>query len=161
MTRLSQRLAELGHTLPSPTVPVANFLSTTRLGDLLVVSGHIGHVGAASAGPVGQALSADEARAEAELAALALLAAIDAAVEGDIDRVQQVMRLGVFIAASPAFDQHSRVADGASNLVVAALGERGRHARTAVGVASLPAGAAVEVDALVRLRPDAKAASHD
>jgi enamine deaminase RidA (YjgF/YER057c/UK114 family) len=141
---LQQRLAELGHTLPELTVPAANYLHHREGPNLLVIAGQIGTPGRG-------ALEAQAGRAEAEMAALKLLAVLDAAVGGDLGRVRRVLRLGIFVAAGPDFTQHSSVADGASDHVVAALGERGRHARAAVGVASLPAGAAVEVEALVEL----------
>lgn len=144
---LKARLAELGHTLPEPTAPAANYLHQREADGLLVIAGQIGTPGR------GAGLDATEARAEAEVAALKLLAVLDAAVGGNASRIRQVLRLGVFIAAAPGFTAHSTVADGASDLVVAALGERGRHARAAVGVASLPAGAAVEVEALVQVSP--------
>ena len=153
MSTMSRRLIELGHTLPTVKPPVANYVATTRSGDLLIVSGQIGNPGATSRGPVGAGLPLDAARHEAQTAGLALLAALDAAVDGDSERIEQVLRVGVFIAATPDFDNHSLVANGVSDLLVDVLGERGRHARTAVGVASLPVGAAVEVDALVKLRP--------
>ena len=98
-----------------------------------------------------KAKKARAARAEAQVAALKVLAVLNAAVEGDLGRVRRVLRLGVFIAAAPDFTQHSAVADGASDLVVAALGERGEHARAAVGVASLPRGATVEADCILEL----------
>ena len=141
---LKQRLAALGHHLPDQAVPAANYLHHREGQNLLVIAGQIGTPGLG-------ALDATAARAEAEVAALKLLAVLDAAVGGDLGRVRQVLRLGIFVAAAPGFTQHSAVADGASDLVVAVLGERGRHARAAVGVASLPAGAAVEVEALVEL----------
>lgn len=141
---LRQRLAELGHTLPELTAPAARYLHHRHGSGLLVIAGQIGTPGLG-------ALEAQAGRAEAEVAALKLLAVLDAAVDGDLGRVRQVLRLGIFVAAAPGFTQHSAVADGASDLVVAALGERGRHARAAIGVASLPAGAAVEVEALVEL----------
>jgi len=144
MTSLRDRLASLGHHLPTLGRPAANYLHHREGRNLLVIAGQIGTPGRG-------ALDAAAGRAEAEVAALKLLAVLDAAVGGDLGRVRQVLRLGVFVAASPGFAQHGAVADGASDLVVAALGERGRHARAAVGVASLPAGAAVEVEALVEL----------
>lgn len=148
MTSLQKRLAELGHTLPPVGAPAANYLHhSTGGGTLLVISGQIGQPG------LGAGLGLDAARAQAQYAALRVLAVLDAAVGGELARVRQVLRLGVFIAAGPDFEQHSQVADGASDLVVAALGERGRHARAAVGVASLPARAAVEVEALVWVQP--------
>jgi enamine deaminase RidA (YjgF/YER057c/UK114 family) len=146
MTLLKDRLAALGHTLPELGEPAANYLHYREGKGLLVIAGQIGTPGRG-------ALDASTGRAEAEVAALKLLAVLDAAVCGDLGRVRQVLRLGVFVASSPGFTEHSTVADGASDLVVAALGERGRHARAAIGVASLPAGAAVEVEALVELVP--------
>lgn len=147
MNTLNDRLAELGHTLPALAAPAANYLHHREGDGLLVIAGQIGTPG------LGAGLDADAARVEAEVAALKLLAVLNEAVGGDLGRVRQVLRLGVFIAAAPGFTAHSTVADGASDLVVAALGERGRHARAAIGVASLPAGAAVEVDALVQVAP--------
>lgn len=146
MTTLQDRLAALGHTLPTLGAPAAHYLHHRAGPGLLVIAGQIGTPGRG-------ALTGDAARAEAEVAALKVLAVLDAAVGGDLGRVRRVLRLGVFIAAGPGFTQHSAVADGASDLVAAALGERGEHARAAVGVASLPAGAAVEVEALVELAP--------
>ncbi len=148
---LRDRLTELGHTLPPLVAPVSNYLHHTQGGGLVVIAGQIGSPDAAAAGPVGAAISVEAARAEAQRAMLNLLAALDAAVGGDASRIGQVLRLGVFVAASPDFGQHGTVADGASDLLVAVLGDRGRHARAAVGVASLPRLAAVEVDALVWL----------
>lgn len=118
----------------------------------MAIAGQIGTPGAAAAGPVGQSVTIEAAQAEARQAALGQLAELDAAVGGDASRIGQVLRLGVFVAAAPSFGQDGIVADGASDLIVAALGDCGRHARAAVGVASLPAQAAVEVDALVWLR---------
>lgn len=153
MTSLQARLAELGHTLPDPGTPAANYLHCRQSAGLLVISGQIGAVGSTASGPVGAGVDVAAARAEAQAAALRVLAVLDAALGGDLSRVRQLMRVGVFVAAAPGFSQHSAVADGASDLFVAALGERGRHARAAVGVASLPAGAAVEVEAWVELAP--------
>lgn len=144
MTTLKERLASLGHTLPEVGAPAANYLHCREGHGVLVIAGQIGTPG------VG-ALDAQAGRAEAEVAALKLLAVLDAAVGGDLGRVRQLLRLGVFVTSAPGFTQHSTVADGASDLVIAALGERGRHARAAIGVASLPAGAAVEVEAWVEL----------
>lgn len=153
MSSIAARLSALGHTLPEAKTPAANYLSYTRQGDLLWIAGQIGRPGAAKDGVVGAGLSVEAAGRDAELAALGVLAVLDAALGGDASRIAQVVRLGVHIAATPDFDGHSLVANGASNLIVAALGDAGRHARTAIGVASLPAGAAVEVDAIVALRP--------
>ena len=151
MTTLSEKLQQLGHSLPAVKAPAANYVSHTLQGNVLIVSGQIGRPGAAKLGVVGAGMSAEAATQEAQMAALGVLAIINAVTDGDMARIAQVQRLGVFIAATADFDGHSAVANGASDLMVAALGERGRHARTAIGVASLPVGAAVEVDAIVQL----------
>lgn len=155
MSFIADAVAKLDKTLPPVKVPAANYVSFTMSGDLLIIAGQIGNPGAAKAGVVGNGLSVEAARAEAERSALGILAAIDAALDGDADRIVQVLRLGVFIASTPDFDGHSMVANGASDLIVAVLGEKGRHARTAIGVSSLPTGAAVEVDAVLQIRPPA------
>lgn len=145
MTSIKDTLAGLGHTLPDVGAPAASYLHHREGEGLLVIAGQIGTPG------LGEGLDAQAARAEAEIAALKVLAVLNAAVGGDFSRVRQVLRVGVFIASAPGFTAHSAVADGASDLIVSALGERGRHARAAVGVASLPAGAAVEIEALVQV----------
>jgi enamine deaminase RidA (YjgF/YER057c/UK114 family) len=101
MTSISDRLAELGLRLPAVKPPAANYVHNTRSQELLLLSGQIGSAGAATAGAVGAGLSAESAVQEAHVAALGLLAALDAAVDGDADRIEQVLRLGVFIAAIP------------------------------------------------------------
>ncbi|MBC3919203.1 RidA family protein [Undibacterium sp. CY18W] len=153
MTTIAQKLQQLGHILPPVKAPAANYVSYTVQNNVLIIAGQIGRPGAAKAGVVGAGLSPEIAKQEAEIAALGVLAVIDAVTGGDISRIAQVQRLGVFIAATPDFDGHSAIANGASDLIVATLGERGHHARTAIGVASLPTGAAVEVDAIVQLNP--------
>lgn len=151
MNLIAQRVAALGHTLPKLGAPSANFVHHTQAGRLLYLSGKIGEVGVTANGPVGAGVSVEEGRRQAEIAALGLLAALDAAIGGDDSRIVRVLRLGVFVASAPDFRAHSEVANGASDLFTEVLGERGRHARTAIGVASLPAGCAVEVDAIVEV----------
>lgn len=156
MNTIAERLTALGHTLPPPKNPAGNYVSRTRHGSLLLIAGQIGRAGIASTtGRVGAGLSIEDAAREAEQAALGLLAVLDDAVAQEPGRIVQVLRLCVFIAATPEFDKHSAVANGASDLIVAVLGEAGRHARTAVGVASLPVGAVVEIEAMVLLRDHA------
>jgi enamine deaminase RidA (YjgF/YER057c/UK114 family) len=149
--RIEQRLRELGITLPAPAAPIANYVPFVVTGSLVVVSGQIplrdGAV--AYAGKVGEAVSLEEARAAARLCFVNLLAQLKAAA-GDLDRVKRVLRLGGFIAA-PAFTQHAAVMNGASDLAVEVFGEAGRHARSTVGVPSLPADAAVEVEGMFEL----------
>ena len=146
---IATRLQRLGHQLPEASGPAANYVPVTRIGALAFISGQ---VSAGVIGRLGAELTVEQGQAAAALAALSLLAQIDRLVEGDVARVQRVARLGIFVAATPEFTQHPLVGNGASDLVVAVLGEAGRHARTTVGVASLPRGAAVEVEAIVELR---------
>lgn len=152
---IRQRVQALGLTLPTPAQPAANYINSVVSQNQLFISGQIPMVEGKPAyvGRVGESLS-DEAGAEAaELAALGLLGQLSDAVGDDLSRVVRILRLGVFIASSGDFQHQSVVANGASNLLVNALGDKGRHVRTAVGVSSLPAGVAVEVDAIFELLP--------
>ena len=145
---IADRLASLGHQLPAATGPAANYVPVARIGALAFISGQ---VSAGIVGRLGADLTVEQGQAAAASAALSLLAQIDRLVGGDIARVKRVARLGIFVAATPDFNQHPLVGNGASDLIVAVLGDAGRHARTTVGVASLPRGAAVEVEAIVEL----------
>jgi enamine deaminase RidA (YjgF/YER057c/UK114 family) len=145
---IADRLRHLGHRLPDASGPAANYVPVARLGTLAFISGQ---VSAGIVGRLGADLSVEQGQAAAAAAALSLLAQLDRLVEGDVTRVKRVARLGIFVAATPEFTQHPLVGNGASDLIVAVLGEAGRHARTTVGVASLPRGAAVEVEAIVEL----------
>ena len=145
---IAARLTKLGHDLPAASTPAANYVPVTRVGALAFISGQ---VSAGVTGRLGDDLSVEQGQAAAAAAALSLLTQIDRLVEGDVARVKRVARLGIFVAATPEFTQHPLVGNGASDLIVAVLGEAGRHARTTVGVASLPRGAAVEVEAIVEL----------
>lgn len=151
--QVEARLAELGIVLPTPPRPVANYVPYVLTGDLLVVSGQIPmQDGAlAFAGKLGETVSIEQGQAAARLCLVNLLAQARAACDGDLDRVAQVVRLGGFIAAGPAFTQHPAVMNGASDLAVAVFGEAGRHARSTVGVPSLPLDAAVEIEGLLRI----------
>jgi len=145
------RLAALGLTLPAAAAPVANYVPAMRTGNLLFVSGQLpmgpGGIDAAHKGKLGAGVSLEAGQAAARVAALNVLAQIKAAL-GDLDKVVRVVRLGGFINSAPDFLDGPKVLNGASDLMVAAFGEKGRHARTTVGVASLPADAAVEVEGL-------------
>jgi enamine deaminase RidA (YjgF/YER057c/UK114 family) len=134
--------------------PAARYQLSTQIGNVLILSGQIATDADGAPGPCGQLgaeLSNEAGRKAACSAALHLLAVLRDAVDDDARKVQQVLRLGVFIAADANFSAHSEVADGASEVFEQIFGERGVHARTSVGVASLPAGVAVEVDALIAL----------
>ena len=150
--RIEARLAELGIVLPAPAAPIANYVGFSVVGSLVVVSGQIplrdGRI--ACTGKVGEGVTLEEARAAARLCFVNLVAQLKAAC-GDLDRVQRVVRLGGFIAAGPDFTQHAVVMNGASDLAVELFGEAGRHARTTIGVPSLPGDAAVEVEGMFEI----------
>ena len=150
--RIEQRLAELGITLPTPAAPIANYVPYTIAGSLLVVSGQIPLRDGAVAyvGKVSADVSLDDGREAARLCFINLMAQVKAAT-GDLDRVKRVLRLGGFIAAPASFTQHAAVMNGASDLAVEVFGDAGRHARSTIGVPSLPADAAVEVEGMFEL----------
>jgi len=148
-----QRLAELGITLPTPAAPVANYVGTVRSGNLLIVSGQLcfGADGKlAATGKLGAGVSVEDAKAAARLSAINVLAQVKVAL-GSLDKVVRVVRLGGFIAATPDFTQHPAVMNGASDLMVEVFGDKGRHARTTIGVPSLPLDSTVEVEALIEV----------
>ena len=148
------RLAALGITLPTPAAPVANYVpfTLTLNGSLLVVSGQVpmrdGKV--VFTGKVGAQLDIETGQQAAQLCLINVLAQVKAAV-GSLDKVKRVARLGGFIAAGPDFTQHAAVMNGASDLAVAVFGEAGRHARSTIGVPSLPMDAAVEVEGMFEI----------
>ncbi|MCC5995899.1 MAG: RidA family protein [Oceanicaulis sp.] len=152
MNAVESRLAELGLTLPEPAAPVANYTPFVRSGDLVHVSGQIslGPDGLV-AGRVGADLDLEAGQAAARLCAVNLIAQFKSACAGDLTRMRRVVKLGGFVNADPGFTDIPKVINGASDLMVAVFGEAGRHARSAVGVAVLPLGAAVEVDAVIEL----------
>jgi enamine deaminase RidA (YjgF/YER057c/UK114 family) len=147
---VEQKLASLGVTLHNPPSPVANYVPAVRTGNLLVVSGQVcnGPDGKLVArGKLGANVTLEQGVAAARACAINLLAQVKAAV-GDLDKVVRVVRVGGFVSSSPDFLDGPKVLNGASDLFVAAFGDKGRHARTTVGVAVLPADAAVEVEAM-------------
>jgi enamine deaminase RidA (YjgF/YER057c/UK114 family) len=146
---IAARLRDLGLELPAAPSPVANYVPHLTVGNLLYVSGQISKAGDGTliTGRVGDTISVDDGVAAARVCALNLLAQAQAAL-GDLARVAQVVRLTGFVNAGPDFTDHPKVINGASDLMVAVLGDKGRHTRAAVGVSGLPAGAAVEIDAI-------------
>ncbi len=145
---VEQNLATQGITLPAPKAPVANYVPFVRTGNLLFVSGQVclGTDGKMiAAGKLGGGVSLEEGYAAAKGCGVNLLAQVKAAV-GDLDKVVRVVRLGGFVNSAPDFLDGPKVLNGASDLMVAAFGDKGRHARTTVGVSSLPSDAAVEVE---------------
>jgi enamine deaminase RidA (YjgF/YER057c/UK114 family) len=150
--RIETRLAELGITLPSPTVPIANYVPYVIAGNLVVISGQIpmrdGRV--IFTGKISQGNSINDGQDAAQLCFINLLVHLKAAL-GSLDRVKRVVRLGGFIAAPPDFTAHAQVMNGASDLAVAVFGDAGRHARSTIGVPSLPANALVEVEGMFEI----------
>lgn len=147
---VENKLASLGIALPSPASPVANYVPCVRSGNLLIVSGQIcfGADGKLVAkGQLGGAVSNEDGRKAARACGINLLAQLKAAL-GDLDKVTRVVRLGGFINSTPGFTDGPKVMNGASDLMVDVFGDKGRHARTTVGVAALPADAAIEVEGL-------------
>jgi len=147
---VEKTLATLGITLPSPASPVANYVACVRTGNLLVVSGQLcfGSEGKLVAkGQLGGGVSIEDGQQAARACAINLLAQIKA-VLGELDKVTRVVRLGGFINSVPGFTDGPKVMNGASDLMVEVFGDRGRHARSTVGVSALPADAAVEVEGL-------------
>ena len=145
---VEKKLADLGIKLDEPPAPVANYVGFVRTGNLLVVSGQVcfGTDGKLVAtGKLGAGVSVEDGQKAARACAVNLLRQLKAAL-GDLDQVARVVRLGGFISSSPAFLDGPKVMNGASDLMVAVFGDRGRHARTTVGVAVLPLDAAVEVE---------------
>ena len=149
---IEDRLSELGIVLPAPAAPVAAYVPTVEAGGLLHISGQLPfRDGKVMTGRCGEDAAEDYARAAAEACGVMLLAQIKAAL-GSLDRVARVVKLGVFVSSAPGFTAQPQVANGASELMVSVFGDAGRHARSAVGVAVLPLGAAVEIDAIVAIR---------
>ncbi|KAA5804998.1 RidA family protein [Alkalicaulis satelles] len=152
MNAVESRLTALGLTLPEPAAPVANYVPFVRSGDQVHISGQIslGPDGLV-AGRLGAGLDLEAGQAAARLCAINLIAQFKAACAGDLTRLRRVVKLGGFVNADPGFTDIPKVINGASDLMVAVFGEAGRHARSAVGVAVLPLGAAVEVDAVIEV----------
>ncbi|HET7912177.1 MAG TPA: RidA family protein [Pseudolabrys sp.] len=145
---VEKKLANLGISLPTPATPIANYVPFVRSGNMLVISGQLcfgvdGNL--VAKGQLGGSVSMDDGQKAARACAVNLLAQLKAAL-GDLDKVTRVIRLGGFINSAPGFTDGPKVMNGASDLMVEVFGEKGRHARSTVGVAALPANAAVEVE---------------
>jgi len=147
---IEKKLSDLGITLPTPAAPVANYVAFVRSGNLLTVSGQLcfGPDGKLVAtGQLGGSVSMEDGQKAARACAINLIAQVKAAL-GDLDKVVRVVRLGGFINSAPGYTDGPKVMNGASDLMVEAFGDKGRHARSTVGVSALPANAAVEVEGL-------------
>jgi enamine deaminase RidA (YjgF/YER057c/UK114 family) len=147
---VEKKLGELGIVLAEPASPVANYVGFVRTGNLLIVSGQLcfdAEGKLVAKGQLGGGVSIEDGQKAARACAVSLLAQLKAAL-GDLDKVQRVVRLGGFINSAAGFVDGPKVMNGASDLMVAAFGERGKHARTTIGVAALPLDAAVEVEGM-------------
>ncbi|MFM8819335.1 MAG: RidA family protein [Phenylobacterium sp.] len=153
MSEVEIRLSAAGVTLPVPVAPVANYVPSVRSGSLIHISGQVSLDAAGGVkGVVGVDVDLEAAQVAARLCGINLLAQMKAACGGDLDRVVRVVKLGGFVQAGPDFFDIPKVVNGASDLMVLAFGDAGRHARSAVGVYRLPLNFAVEVDAVVEVR---------
>jgi enamine deaminase RidA (YjgF/YER057c/UK114 family) len=152
-SRIEARLAERGLELPLPPVPIANFVPFRISGNLVFLAGQVNEWNGSVPyiGKLGAEFDVEAGRRAAELCALNLLACLKLACAGNLDRVNGCIRLGGFVNCTPDFEFAPAVVNGASDLIVKVLGDAGRHARTAVGVASLPRRAAVEVDGIFEI----------
>lgn len=151
--RIDRTLQELGLELPQAAAPVAAYVPVVEAGGLLHISGQLPfRDGAVVTGRLGDDVSLEAGQDAAQRCALMLVAQIKAHI-GNLERVVRIVKLGVFVNSTPDFTDQPKVANGASELMVKLFGDAGRHARSAVGVAVLPLGAAVEVDAIVEVAP--------
>lgn len=149
---IEARLAELGVTLPDAPAPVANYVSFVIADKLVHVSGQISQNAAGVIrGKLGADMSIEDGAEAAKCCAISLLAQLKKACDGDLSKLKRVVKLGGFVNSTPDFTDQPKVINGASDFMVAAVGDAGRHARAAVSAASLPLGAAVEIDAIFEL----------
>jgi enamine deaminase RidA (YjgF/YER057c/UK114 family) len=147
---VEKKIADLGIVLPTPAAPIANYVGFVRTGSLLIVSGQLcldAENKLVAKGKLGGGVSVEDGNKAARTCAINLLAQLKVAL-GDLDKVVRVVRLGGFISSVPSFLDGPKVMNGASDLMVAAFGDKGRHARTTIGVAVLPLDAAVEVEGM-------------
>ena len=151
--RVDARLADLGITLPTAMPPIANYVPWVRTGALVVVSGQVPAIDGkiAVTGKVGADLDVAAGQQAARICFTNVLTHLRAACGGDLDRVRRVVRLGGFVACTPSFTAHAQVMNGASDLAVEVFGDAGRHARSTIGVPSLPGDAAVEVEGMFEI----------
>lgn len=147
--RIDARLAELGVTLPAAPAPAANYVPFVRSGNLLFVSGQISQgANGLITGKVGADLDVGHGAVAARHCAMSLLAQARAALDGDLDRVQRVVKLTGFVNSTPDFTDQPKVINGCSDFLVEVFGDAGRHSRSAVSAAALPLGVAVEIEAI-------------
>lgn len=150
---VEQRLLDMGVVLPKPAAPAANYVPYVITGNLVFISGQVTMLNGELhfLGTVGDDLSVDDGYQAARICAINLLAQLKEACVGDLDRVQQVVKLGGFVNCTADFTDQPKVINGASDLIADVLGDAGKHARFAVGAPSLPLGVAVEVDGVFEI----------
>jgi enamine deaminase RidA (YjgF/YER057c/UK114 family) len=148
-----RRLKDLGITLPKPAKPVANYVGYVQSGKLVFVSGQLPFADGKllSTGLVDQVVSIDDAAKAARQCAINIIAHLQDATAGDLSRVARIVKITGFVAAPTDFADHPKIINGASDLFADVFGDRGKHARAAVGVSSLPMNASVEIEAIVEL----------
>ena len=152
MSNPIDKLREYGYELTRPKPPVASYIPVTRTGNVLYISGQISSTEAGVVtGLLGETMNVVQGGNAAELAAVNVLSQIVYSGDIDLSRIKRVLKLTVFVASTSDFTEQHLVANGASNLIVGVLGDKGKHARAAFGVASLPLGAAVEVEAIIEV----------
>lgn len=151
--QVEARLKELGVSIPTPAVPVANYVGFVQAGNLVFVSGQVtlkdGKI--EYIGKVGQEFTVEQGKEAAKLCAINIVAQLKAATGGDLDRVKRIVKLGGFVNSTPDFAQQPEVINGASDFMVAVFGDKGRHARAAVSAGALPRGVAVEIDCVAEV----------
>lgn len=149
---IQKRLAALGVTLPAASAPAANYLPYARSGALVLTAGQLPLDGGAltATGLLGRDVDMEAGKAAARQCAINVLAQLQGAA-GDLERLERLVKITVFVASAPGFTEQHLVANGASDFLVEVLGERGKHARSAVGVAALPLNAAVEIEAIAEI----------
>ena len=153
MSKIEQKLEELNITIPEVSAPVANYIPFTKSGNQIFISGQLpienGEV--KYIGKVGTEVSIEDAGKAARICAINIIANLKNACNGNLDKVVQCVKLGIFVNATPDFTDHPIVGNGASDLMVKVFGEKGKHARFAMGAGSLPRGVAVEIDAIFEI----------
>ncbi len=150
---IEMKLAELGVTLPDAPAPAANYVPYVQVGDILYVSGQISNgPDGFITGKLGDNMSVEDGAAAAKSCAISLLAQVKAACGGDINRLVRVIKLTGFVNSTADFTDQPKVINGASDFMVAAVGDAGRHSRSAVSAAALPLGVAVEIEGIFQIK---------
>jgi len=148
------KLKQLGVEIPTPAAPVANYVGFVKTGNLVFVSGQVTMQGGKPQfiGKLGKEISVEQGQEAAKLCAINIVAQLKAACEGDLDRVQRIVKLGGFVNSTPEFTDQPKVINGASDFLVAVFGDKGKHARAAVSAGALPLNVSVEIDCIAEIK---------